>query len=365
MGEHRRMRLFVATLALCPLLGCGGVSAEPDASGAPLDAISDMDSAGSIDAMSVDAGPIDGGSIDAGSIDAGSIDTRPASDDAPLATEDAPRCPPRAALGLFVWGDDLATRRDAILDLAEATGVTEIYLHANLFYAGDLDQTVLADWIRAASMRCVEVELLFGNARWILPAMQAQARERTDWVVRYAESHPDARPTGVHFDLEPQQLAEWDVMADRPGLVSHLVDVLESMKPVAESAGLRLSVDIGFFLDGYEVTRAGRARPGSEWITDAVSRVVIMDYRDSAESMGFGGMISLAEDEVAYASSAGTPIVLAAETGEVTPEYVSFREEGLAAMQTELAAVRAHFAASTSFAGLAIHDERGLRALPP
>jgi len=148
-------------------------------------------------------------------------------------------------------------------------------------------------------------------------------------------------------------------------MIDHLADVLEMVTPIAEAGGLPLSNDIGFFLDGYDVTRAGRTRPGHEWITDAVSRIVIMDYRDTAASDGFGGMISLAENEVAYATSAGTPIVLAVETIPIAEEYVTFREEGLAVLRRELALVRAHFGADTSLAGFAIHDEDGLAALGP
>jgi hypothetical protein len=51
--------------------------------------------------------------------------------------------------------------------------------------------------------------------------------------------------------------------------------------------------------------------------------------------------------------------VLGAETNPVSPEYVSFAEEGRAAMFAEFARVR------TAFAGLAIHERDGLAALPP
>jgi len=209
------------------------------------------------------------------------------------------------------------------------------------------------------------VELLLANRSGILPAGHAQATARPDWAVAFAAAHPDARPSGIHFDLEPQQLDEWDAVASRPTYIAHLVDVLEAMTPVAEAGGLPLSNDLGFFLDGYDVTRGGTTRPGHEWVIDAVSRAVVMDYRDSAESTGFGGMISLAQDEVSYASRAGTPIVLAVETQPIAEEYVTFREEGRAAMLAELALVSAHFASEPSFAGFAIHDEDGLAVLPP
>ncbi len=108
---------------------------------------------------------------------------------------------------------------------------------------------------------------LFGNGRWILPAGQIQATARTEWSVAFAAAHPDARPSGIHWDLEPQQLDEWDVEPDRPALIAHLADVLEEMTPVAEAGGLPLSIDMGFFLDGYDVTRSGSTR--SSAITSA------------------------------------------------------------------------------------------------
>gem|GEM_PF-4252348 len=349
---------LAAALALA-----AGCSAEPPAGdGGATDAFEPRGDAH--DAAARDAPPFDAGTAfdapapapDAPAPDAPALD-------AP-ATDAGSRCPARPPLGLWVWNDDLVPARDAILDLAEGAGVTEVYLHANLFYAGDVSEDVLAAWIGAAAARCIEVELLFGNARWILPADRAEATARTTWTVAFAAAHPSARPAGVHFDLEPQQLPAWDDPAMRPALVSALVDTLAAMQPVAEDAGLRLSADVGFFLDGIPVARGGTTRPASEWVTDAVSRLVIMDYRDSAESMGFGGMISLARAEIDYATRVGVPVVLGAETNPVSPEYVSFAEEGRAAMFAEFALVRAAFA-GTAFEGLAIHDRDGLAALPP
>ncbi|MBX7195654.1 MAG: hypothetical protein K1X94_26595 [Sandaracinaceae bacterium] len=351
-------RLSIALCALSCLAGCDSPRATDDASA--------RDASGP-DARSADAALPDAPGLDAptsaidAAVDGGAVPDAPGQDDAFL-SDAAPRCPAREALGLFVWSDDFDVRRDEILTLAEDAGVTEIYLHANRVYAGDLDEAVLADWIAAADARCLSVELLFGNASWIPTAGHAEAIARASWTIRFAAAHPDARPAGVHFDLEPQQLALWDT-GDRPMLISQLVDVLEAMTPDVEAAGLRLSVDIGFFLDGYDVTRGGRARPGHEWVTDAVSRVVVMDYRDTADNVGHGGMIDLAAEEVAYASGAGVPIVLAAETTAQDPPYITFHEEGRAALFAQLAAVRSHY--GSQLEGFAIHDEDGLATLAP
>ncbi len=341
-----RCSVFVATLTLA---GCAS---------APLAADAGQDAAAPTDARVTDAS-LDEGTVDADGgahVDLGVVPPADAGS----------ACPPRPLQGLFVWNDDLVETRDEILALAEARGVTEIYLHANLFYAGDRDESALAAWIEAAGARCIAVELLFGNADWLLPAGRAEATSRTAWAVAFADAHPGARPSGVHWDLEPQQLAAWHAdVTTQPGFVSDLVDTLEVLTPVAEAGGLPLSIDLGFFFDGIDVTRGGVTRPGSQWVTDAVSRVVLMDYRDTALSTGHGGLISLAEAEVVYASAVGVPIVLAVETTPQDPTYVSFAEEGFAAMTAELAVVRAHFASASAFAGTALHDRDGVAALAP
>jgi hypothetical protein len=323
----------------------------------------------SLDAQTVDAPLPDGASADdASASDAGAVEdaaTLADASGADASSPDAGSCPARPRLGLFVWDDDLVTTRDAILDLADAHGVTEIYLHANLFYVGDVGQDVLAAWISAAHARCIEVELLFGNAAWIHPT-SSEATMRTAWAVSFAAAHPSARPIGVHWDLEPQQLPEWDSdPSTHPALVAELATVLEMMTPVAEAGGLDLTADIGFFLDGINVTRGGVTRPGDEWIIDAATRVVVLDFRDSAVSTGHGGMNDLAQAEMDYASSVDRPIVLAVETNPILPVYVTFAEEGFGAMTTQLGLVATHFTSSRAFTGFAIHDRDGLEALAP
>ena len=302
MKEARWVRIWAAIALLTS--ACADTTGGAGDSGAEADA--DRDAGGGDSGSALDAGSEGGTVADAGT------DGGASGSDASHAP-DAAACPARPYLGFFVWNDDLVTTRDAILDLAQGAGVTEIYLHANLFYAGDETETTLAAWIDAAHARCIDVDLLFGNASWIHPAGRAQASARADWAVAFAAAHPGSRPTGVHFDLEPQQLAEWSDTTTHPALVSELVDTLTAIRPAADASGLVLSVDTGFFLDGVMVTRSGTTRPGSEWVTDAVTRLVVMDYRDSAASMGHGGMISLAQDEVDYAAAHGTPVVLSGQ----------------------------------------------------
>ena len=267
-------------------------------------------------------------------------------------------CPERPRLGLFVWDDE---GRDATLALAHDNGVTEIYLHANLFYVGERDEALLAAWIREAAAHCIEVELLFGNALWMQPSMRAEAVQRTQWTVDFAERHPDARPTGVHWDLEPQQRETWSDDSAHIAIFGELLDTLDAMRPITARASMPLTLDMGFFLDELEFTRGGRTRPMHEWVIDAVDRVLVMDYRDEA-----GPMLEMASNELRYAAQVHVPMLLAVETRPIDEgEYVTFHEEGLASLRRVLAEVRAHEQQNASFAGLAIHDRVGLEALSP
>ena len=267
-------------------------------------------------------------------------------------------CPARPRLGLFAWEVD---DRDATLALAEQHGITEIYLHANLFFVEEREESMLVGWIQAARARCMQVELLFGNTRWMTPEMRGEATRRTQWSVDFAARHPEARPSGVHWDLEPQQRDTWSDPSTRSTTFGELLDTLDAMRPIAASGALPLTLDMGFFLDEIEYTRNGQTRPMHAWAMDAVSRVMVMDYRDNPELM-----LEMAGTELRYAAEHNIPILLAVETREVTEGfYVSFFEDGLAAMNATLTSVRASQRDMPSFQGLAIHDHAGLAALIP
>lgn len=129
------------------------------------------------------------------------------------------------------------------------------------------------------------------------------------------------------------------------------------------SAGLELEADIPFWYDAITSSRDGAPRPLSELVIDRVDRALIMDYRDHAAPPN--GMLDLAESELLYAAATARPLVIAVETGCITPTHVTFCEEGRAVLEAELAAFAASQPGGPALASFAVHERVAFEALPP
>ena len=85
-------------------------------------------------------------------------------------------------------------------------------------------------------------------------------------------------------------------------------------------------MDIPFWYDAadelsgatFPITFHGVSKPASEHVIDLVDEVAIMDYRTAA--YGADGVIAMAEDELAYASKRGKPVLIGLETTELPDE---------------------------------------------
>lgn len=261
---------------------------------------------------------------------------------------------PRA---LWLWSAVVATdaaEQQKFLAFAQSHGVRTVFITGPGVVAAP---GALATFTAAAQQACIQVELLYGASSQALTAGHAKAIAETQAAIAAIQQLPGPRPVGLHFDIEPYTLPQWS--ANLNSIANQYLDLLEKLVPLAHQAGLRLSVDVPFWYDTKQVTRAGVTRPLSQWVADRVDRMVLMDYRDTAQ-----GMISMGQAEVAYATSIGREVLLGAETMcGLSPTLVTFCEEGGAKLDATLLAVQAAFAGQTGFGGIGVHHYGSWRAL--
>lgn len=261
--------------------------------------------------------------------------------------------------GLWVWSNLPAVQagpRQQLLDLATAQAVTTLYLQAQtLIYD---DPAALADLVQQAALRGLQVELLAGNHAWVWPANHAAVRQLTRDLRDFALLQPGARPTALHFNIEPHALPEWPTA--QAALALALLDLLEQLHAELAGTDLALVLDIPNWYDDILVERQGQVRPLSELVQDRVDRVVLMDYRDDPALM-----LQLAQRELVYGSKVGKPVVIAAESRCHVEAELTWCEEGRAALAAGMAAVRTGAAPHPSFGGTAVHDWQGLAELGP
>ena len=270
--------------------------------------------------------------------------------------------------GLWIFSDEISTlaARDTLVQRSAASGVTDLYLSVYrgtpnnagrlMYQDGDI-----ADLIAKAHLNGLAVWAAYGNTDW--PAIgcnpAAWPLQRMAEVVAYNTANPAAQFDGVILDVEPSGVQS---EADYQNLLT-LYQCTRTFLP----SNLQLAVAIRFYWDtpvAYPVA-VPAVKPVYQHIIDLdLDQVVVMGYRDFAGTANCnesGGLICLDQDEIAYADTVLKPglILVGLETSNCAPgcgaEYVTFFEEGQAALNSESQLVATHFGANPGFGGFAIH----------
>ncbi|WP_156384204.1 hypothetical protein [Marmoricola sp. Leaf446] len=186
----------------------------------------------------------------------------------------------------------------------------------------------------------------------------------TEWIDRPAEAvawQRDALATGlfdgVHLDVEPWLHPAWD--SDRAGVVAGYLRLLDELGSATTSP---LEVDVAFWLHTVP-TAEGVALDAA--VARRVDGLTAMTYRDTVT--GPDSITDLGGQVLATAAAAGKPCRLAVETRFLGTDPVSQKQtfwgQGSAALAAALAGVDAALAGQPAYAGTAVHDEAGWRAL--
>lgn len=255
----------------------------------------------------------------------------------------APAGPERA---IWVWGWVGPQRLARELD---SGGFDRAYLYCQ----GGFDRKVKRT-ITALRRRGLAVEALAGERNWATTGRDGMTRFVRS-AVRYQRRAPaGARLAGVHLDVEPHALKAWDVRPRRTRLA-----FLAMLRDARRAAGpLTLAADLPFWFDGVPVHRGNRTVTLSGAALRLVDAATIMAYRDRA-----GDVIRITRRELRQAARSGTALTIGVETGESSPGYVTFLEEGRAALDAALAVIESTLAPARAFAGTAVHSYGSLRTL--
>ena len=294
---------------------------------------------------------------------AGQAQTVPAEPAGPA----GPAAPP-APRAIWMWEEDSWTllrepaRVQEMARFLHSQGIGTLYLYADA-HAGQnllLEQPQrYARLIGTLHRQGLQVHALLGSwplhtERYILPENRGLALQMVQRVLDYnLAAAPEARFDGIHLDIEPHVLDDW--AQRREAYLQMFLDLSEAWMALKRQSNLHLPMApaIAFWLDGIPVRHAGRVKPASEHLQDIYDHVVLMDYRDHAH--GPDGILSHAEDELAYGRRVGKPVWLGVETSPSEIRKLSFEHLRPAQMAHELGLVEQALAADPAFAGFVIH----------
>lgn len=286
----------------------------------------------------------------------------------------------RAQRAVWVWERDAYALVEDPAELARALGVmrdlgvTTVYLYADSFRGRNLlrerpeGYRALNVWLRGEG---ITPYALLGSAYldtpgYVLPQKRAEAEAMFRRVLDFnASSAPAERFDGVNIDIEPYLLPDWET--NRTLRATQYLELSRRFVDMRDRAGqgeLSLGSATPFWFDAVPgIVFEGRAKPLSEHVQDVHDYVALMDYRDFAD--GPDGILFHAASELAYADRIGKTLVIGVETLPRPPalEKVTFREEGLEAMEAELAIVVGRWGGRPGFGGVAIHHLGSVRRL--
>ena len=273
-----------------------------------------------------------------------------------------------AQRAVWVWEDDSYAMLERSERAADAVrffkrqGIDTVYLYADAHDGRNLllqQPQRYAQLIGQLHRQGLQVHALLGSwplhtERYIFPENRDKALQMVQRVLDYNQSAaPEARFDGINLDIEPHVLDDWS--SRREPYLQMFIELSEAW--MALKRRMNLSIQIGpaiaFWLDGIPVRHAGQTKPASEHLQDIYDHVVLMDYRDHAH--GPDGILSHAQDELAYGRKIGKRVMLGIETSDSEIRKLSFDHLRPEQMEHELGLVRQALTNEPAFAGIVVH----------
>lgn len=230
---------------------------------------------------------------------------------------------------------------------ASSQGVTEIFAYVPAGKLAQRDLRQLRTLKLLADRAGIRLAALGGDPTWVLSPSAALAWQRQALATGLFH--------GSHVDVEPYLLPAWET--SQPTLVASYLRLLEALQ-AADSRPLE--VDVPFWYNEIPSATGNLA----DAVLERVDAVTVMSYRDTA--VGEGSILGVGVDMLRRGATAGRPVRLAVETGQLADcPYCTFYEEGQATLAAALAQVDLAASDYASFTGLAVHHYASWRTLKP
>ncbi|MFA5745107.1 MAG: hypothetical protein WC887_02745 [Candidatus Paceibacterota bacterium] len=286
--------------------------------------------------------------------------------------------------GTWLWTPTLGITpayRDSIIAGAKRDGIRNFYLsidsYLDIYVMPDgrekeakkktFDDT-LESFITAAHKNNMTVDAEAGWRNWAEPGNEYKSATIINYVLEFNATHTE-KFRGLQYDVEPYLL---DSYATDPKTVLHnFLDLINRTVTQLKSSDLAFSVVIPDFYDGEsgESPRLFYAWNYSYTLTHLLnilehrpgSTILIMAYRNF--SKGPDGSIAISQNEIRKANNYHTKVIVAQETGEILPPYITFHNTSLASLNLQIENIQDAFVENKSYNGIAIHYINALMQL--
>lgn len=263
--------------------------------------------------------------------------------------------------------------RDSIISGALRNNIRSIYLsidtYLDIFVLNDGPEKdkmkkdftgILEDFIKEAHKNNIAVDAEAGWRNWAEDGNTYKAFAVLDYVLEFNKTHTE-KFRGFQYDVEPYMLQSY--RKDKKTALYNFVNLIGDTVTRLDKENLELSVVIPEFYDSTngetpEFSYGGKSGYTLDHLLDVLenrpgSKIIVMSYRNF--TTGYDGSIDISKDEISEANKYRTKIIIAQETGDVPPPYITFHNTSRLYYQKQIQTIEKTFAKSKSFGGIAVH----------
>lgn len=283
--------------------------------------------------------------------------------------------------GVWLWTPTLQMSDqyiNEIIQKAKTEGINIIYLsidtYLDIYTKEDgIDKEIkkqkfvdiLNKFISLANQNDIEVDAEAGWRNWAEDGHRYKPLAILNFVLEYNAQNKN-KFRGLQYDIEPYLLDEYKQSEEgKRNVLKNLVALTDQSIEHLSGSKIKFSVVVPEFYD-----KKDGATPQFEYsdtkdstfghlmrILDKRenSSIIVMSYRNFAE--GEDGAIEITKNEMRTAKWGGfdTKIIIAQETGDVLPPFITFHNTSKEQLQTETDKILSAFDKHPNFGGFALH----------
>lgn len=264
---------------------------------------------------------------------------------------------------------------ESILSGAKASGIDTIYLSVDSYLdifvmpkgeerekQKEIFSEKLNYFIERANHFGIAVDAEAGWQNWAEEGNTYKAFAIANFVKNFNETHEN-KFRGFQYDVEPYMLDYYE--ENKTTVLKNFVKLIDQSEYFLASSSLRFSVVVPDFFDGNDdftpkFSYNGKRDYVFKHLLNILDRrpnssIIVMSYRNFAD--GKDGSIEVSKNEMKTANKGAykTKIIIAQETSEVPPPYITFHDTPKKYFDWQVARINDEFNSHPNFGGIAIH----------
>lgn len=288
--------------------------------------------------------------------------------------------------GSWIWTPILEMTPEyieSIISDAKKNGVNTIYVSIDSYLdifvmpkgqerelKGKKFSDKLEYFINQANQRGIAVDAEAGWRNWAEEGNTYKGLAIVNYVKTFNTEHKN-KFRGFQYDVEPYLLDSYE--ENKVSVLKNFIKLIDQTEYFLGADNLKFSVAIPDFYDKKDgltpkISYNGRKDYTLGHLLNILDRrpdssIIIMSYRNFAE--GKDGSIEISNNEMQTAKKGAfkTKIIIAQETGDVPPPYITFHDTSKGYLLGQISKINTAFSPYSNFGGVAIHYANAFLAL--